>query len=214
MSRKGRPEKLTPSQVDELHRRIAAGETVRALAVEFNVSPALISSKCSTKGLRLRSIAKAKLEVDGIIERLPVSEQAAVVSLIDQMKGISGGLMRVAELNGKTATLVAEKGHKKAQKLGPDPGIEDLREIAAFAETSNKLTNLGVSLVSSHREAVERGPTLEELVTGSKASTLAESIRKGRLRVANEENPSEPEDSPRTTEALPLPVAPAWRTND
>jgi hypothetical protein len=90
---------------------------------------------------------------------------------MDQMKSISNGLMRVADLNGKTATLIAEKGHKKAQKLGEDPDIEALREIAAYAETGNKLTTLGVSLVNNRRETF-MGSTLEDLVAGS-----AEDIR-------------------------------------
>lgn len=206
---KGRPLKLSEAQVEELQRRVAAGETVRALAKEFKVSPALISSKCSTKGLRLRTIAKAKVTVDRIIEHLPVSEQAAVISLMDQMKGISGGLMRVAELNGKTATLIAEKGHKKAQQLGPDPDIEDLREIAAFAETGNKLTSLGVSLMNNHKPGGDdpEEMTLGELLAQAKGQNIAEDIRRARPRIANGESP-QPEDTPET---LPLPGTPAWR---
>ena len=109
------------------------------------------------------------------------------------MKGISGGLMRVAELNGKTATLIAEKGHRKAQQLGPDPDIDDLREIAAFAETGNKLTSLGVSLLNSQKPG-SGDPEhigLGDLLAQAKGQKLAEDIRKARLRVANGESPFE-----------------------
>ncbi len=179
MKKQGRPEKLKPSQVEEIKRRVAGGETLRSLAKEFGVSHSVISAKCSVKAERLRTIARAKLEVDRVFDHLPVSDQGTVINLMDQMKSISAGLMRVADLNGKTATLIAEKGHRKAQKLGNDPSIDDLREIAAYADTGNKLTSLGVSLVQVTKDQME--PL-------SKDEGLAEAIRKGRLRAIDAED--------------------------
>ena len=134
----GRPSKLTDKQWGEIGRRLASGEPTNALAREYKVSKATVSEQCS------------------------------VISLVDQMKGIQNDYAVSAANGAKTSAHLTGIAQRKAAKLTDDVETEDLRTIAALAETANKSLVPASNLIAANKpkeQAAAGG--LESLIAGS-----------------------------------------------
>jgi hypothetical protein len=151
----GRPSKLSDRQWAEIGRRLAAGEGVRALAKEFRVSHGTISERFSDRVPRLRELATTLATTEAEVERLPVSEQATVRTLADQIRGISESLVKVAALGGKTGEILAGHANRKAARLGDDPDPEELKMVVGLTEGANRAVVPAVALINSGKEKAE-----------------------------------------------------------
>jgi hypothetical protein len=122
------------------------------LARSFGVSKATISGRCSQKVERLKTLASKKISVDQEFEHLPISEQAAVINLVDQMKATSTNLATAARHGSATSARLAGIANRKAAQLDPDAvDMEDLREIAALSLTANQAATVGTAMLAASR---------------------------------------------------------------
>jgi hypothetical protein len=150
----GRPSLLTPEQWEEIKRRATAGESISALAREFNVSRPLVSAKVSTKAQELRTLASAKLEIDRKIEKLPVSDRAAVVTYMDMLKSVSNNLATAANYGTANAVRLHKIAHSRIKALNPvTAGAVELRDIAAFTQVANKAASIGQRIQAANKAA-------------------------------------------------------------
>lgn len=135
----GRPLKLDQRQREEIQRRAAAGECGRALALEFGVSPALISKLASKKAERIKNVANKVFEADKALEALPVNERGLALSLADNMKHMAGNLARAARAGSATAVHLAEMAQERAKgvKLAAPDKDGSLIDKAALADVGN-----------------------------------------------------------------------------
>lgn len=170
MLRPGRPSKLDDRTKAEVLRRLALGEKPSVLRKAYNLSETTFRRNFSAGVSKVQEVGAALATAELALAELPVSAQVSARSLADQLKGLSEGLVKTAALNGKTAAILAERGHKAAQELPDGAGVEDLRVVAAYTETSNKASSLGVSLMQANKDSgKDQGrPTLEDLITGGK----------------------------------------------
>jgi hypothetical protein len=104
----GRPAKLDARQLEEIKRRVAAGESVRGLAREFKCAASTISAHCSKKAERIKNVANKVFEADKALESLPVNERGLALSLADNMKFMANNLARMARAGTATAVYLAE----------------------------------------------------------------------------------------------------------
>ena len=145
----GRPPTLTQKQVNEIRRRLAAGESTTALAREYGVSKATISGHCSQKVERIKNIASQMVTTEKNFDGLPISEQAAVINLVDQMKATSNNLAAAARAGSATSAHLAGIAHGKAVQLDPEAvDMNDLREISALTQTANQAATIGTALIA------------------------------------------------------------------
>jgi DNA-binding transcriptional regulator YdaS (Cro superfamily) len=145
----GRPSKLTPKQLNEIRRRLATGESTTALAREYGVAKATISGHCSQKVERIKDIASQMVSAEQKFECLPVSEQAAVINLVDQMKATSNNLAAAARAGSATSAHLAGIAHGKAVQLNPvAPDPEELRMVSALTQTANQAATIGTALIA------------------------------------------------------------------
>jgi len=164
----GRPSKLTDKQWGEIGRRLASGEPTNALAREYKVSKATVSERFSNKVEQIKTLAEQIVSTDRALAALPVSEQCSVISLVDQMKGIQNDYAVSAANGAKTSAHLTGIAQRKAAKLTDDVETEDLRTIAALAETANKSLVPASNLIAANKpkeQAAAGG--LESLIAGS-----------------------------------------------
>lgn len=114
---KGRPSKLTPEQWGEIGRRVAAGESMGALALEFDVSKSNISGRYSQKAERIRIVANKLVDANRALTSLPESERPLAVRLADDLKSISLNLTRAAKAGSATAAHLAELATERSKSI-------------------------------------------------------------------------------------------------
>ena len=148
----GRPSKLSDRQWAEIGRRLANGETTRALAKEFGVGAATVSGRFSERVPKLKSLANSLASVEREVECLPVSEQATVRSLADQLKAIGSNLARAARAGSDTAAQLAEMANGKVKGLLQEDGKVDqvaLLNISDLTMVANRAATPALRLVAA-----------------------------------------------------------------
>lgn len=147
----GRPSKLTERQWAEIGRRVANKEPIRALAKEFGIDKTAISRRFSPQVKKLETLAKTIVEVEREFDALPISQQSCVIQFADNMKGIA----QSASAGGKSGMVGAQRllnvFERRCAMVTESTPIEDLRPIAALAETAQKGASLGLALLSSDK---------------------------------------------------------------
>jgi hypothetical protein len=169
----GRPSKLNDRQKAEIGRRLAKGETTRALAKEFKVSQALISGLFSGRVETIKNLAGSLATTEAQIDALPVSDQVAVRDLADNLKGIAHMGAKAAATGMKTADLLHTEALRSVQQVlstGLPVAPEELRGAAACLEVAGKAAALGATFLNANKDNGKKDgePTLEELVAGAR----------------------------------------------
>ena len=124
----GRKPKFDERQLEEIKRRVAAGEPLRALAREFNCAASTISMHCSRKVERIKNAANKVFEADRALDALPVNERGVALSLADNMKSMALSLSRLAAVGAGTAVhlaTLAQERAKDAKLQAPKDGSKD-----------------------------------------------------------------------------------------
>jgi len=147
----GRPSKLTPTQWEEIGRRLAGGESPASLAKEFAVNQSQISRRFSHESQnRVQTVAKQ-------LATLPLQEHSAAVLLADEMRAISNNLLQGSRYGSATAKRLHELAHAEVNRI-PDEGgladhIETLKGVAAFTRTANEAASTGLALLNANKES-------------------------------------------------------------
>jgi hypothetical protein len=151
----GRPSKLTPTQWEEVGRRLANGEKAAVLAREFGVSSPTISERFS-------EFPKAKVrELGAALAELPVQAQAAAVSLADELRMIGGNLAAAARNGSATAALLSGIAHTAALKVDKEDPMKSqgpLQAVAALTKLTNESASMGLAILGANREATKSKP--------------------------------------------------------
>jgi len=147
-----RPSKLTPTQWDEIGKRIAGGESKTSLAKEYGIGLSTISE-------RFTEFPKDKVRKIGEeLATLPPSGQAAAVSLADDLRAISQSLASAGRYGSATAHRLQEIAHRQAMKIGDQPDMETLKGVAALTRTANEAASMGMGLLNANRDQNKDGP--------------------------------------------------------
>jgi len=164
----GRPSKLTDKQWGEIGRRLANGESQYALAKEYKVAQSVLSDRFGGRVDMIKDLAAQSVALDQKIEALPVSDRLSVISLVDQMRGIQNDYAVSAANGAKTSAHLTGIAQRKAAKLTDDVETEELRTIAALAETANKSLVPASNLIAANKPE-KAGPAtgLESIIDGS-----------------------------------------------
>lgn len=158
-----RPSKLTPTQWDEIGKRIAAGESKTTLAKEFGVSVSVVFG-------RFQEFPKKEvLKVGQALAALPPSGQAAAVSLADDLRSIGSNLAAAARYGSATAHRLHALAHGEVQKIddaAPMDSVEALKGVAALTRTANEAASMGMGMLAANKDHGKDsgGPVPLELV--------------------------------------------------
>lgn len=160
----GRPSKLTPTQWEEIGRRLAAGETAKALSMEFGVGRTTISERFSDfPTVKVRKLGQE-------LSELPPQAQAAAVSLADELRAISGHLAAAARYGSATAHRLQALAHGEVQKIddaNPLESVEALKGVHALTRLANDAAATGLNLLNANKDMKPAAPDLRLCLDGS-----------------------------------------------
>jgi len=161
----GRPSKLTPTQWDEIGRRLSGGETAASLGREFGVSQTVISQRFS----KFPKAQVKKLAAE--LATLPIQAQQAAVSLADELRSISGHLAAAARYGSSTAHRLSALAHGEVQKIddvSPLESIEALKGVAALTRLANDAASVGLNLLAANKDrSMEQNAAMPLQLNGS-----------------------------------------------
>lgn len=156
----GRQSKLTDAQWEAIGKRLLAGEAAAALAREYGVSKAAISTRFSKRNEEIKTVANQIVATERALSKLNVSEQIAARSLADDLKAISEHLAGAARYGSATAHRLAGIAHAKVEEiddagpLTPD-SIEALKGVAVLTKMANESSEIGINLLRANKDAVD-----------------------------------------------------------
>jgi lambda repressor-like predicted transcriptional regulator len=165
----GRKSKLTEDQKADIQRRMAAGESCRALAREFGMAESSLRAYFSARVVKIQSIAKRLATVEDEAATLPVSAQITVRDLATNMRTTAANLAAITALNTRTAHRLAKLADKSMGKLedpdaDPDGKAAEILNLATYGSLSHNLSRVAVSLVTAGhppKAEDETGPNLD-----------------------------------------------------
>lgn len=152
-----RPPALSPAQQDEVRRRLAAGEGVRALAREFKTSDATIR-RLSSHSSRVRNVAETLAAAQTALEALPVAHQHDALALAEKLRNISRSLASAAELGARTAHRLHALANSEAAKVDdadPAASADRLRGVGVLTKLANDAAHVPLNLLAANRDRVK-----------------------------------------------------------
>ena len=149
----GRPSKLTEHQREEAIRRAAKGDSVSSIARDMGVHHSQISRIVSHKVEKITSLATTLANTEVEISRMGRAEQIAVRSMADRMKSIQTSYAETADNGARTAAHLSRLARAKAERLDENAETEDLRAVAALAETANKALDPASKMIAANKGA-------------------------------------------------------------
>ena len=154
----GRPSKLSDREWAEIGRRLANNESQSKLAKEFKVSRASIIARFSDRVSDIRDAGMALAGAELLVERLPVADRVSARAFADQVKGIQNDYAETTALGIKAAKIIQCKVLAQAQALPDIPSPEDLKPIMAGSATTNSLSSMATSMLSSKSRVIDDDP--------------------------------------------------------
>lgn len=164
----GRPSKLTEPMKVEIGKRLAAGESLRAVSKDLKIAYSTLRDNFSDHVTEIRDVAQALASAETRLLALPVSAQQSARSLAEQMKAIQSDYAKAASTGVKNALRLHGLAEKKLKEVDEDnltiEGIgETMLVVDGLTKTANRSASLAARLVTDPKtEDKER--TLEDLL--------------------------------------------------
>jgi hypothetical protein len=164
-----RPSPLTESLRVEIGKRIASGESIRAIAREKKIPESTLRKNFSAQAPLIKSVATALASAELELASLPVSAQRAARSLADQFKDIQNDYATAAARSTKTAVKFANLAGKVADDIPEDfAGAEALASASLATEltkTMNAALVPATNLISVSKPKIEPAQSDEDRKT-------------------------------------------------
>jgi len=169
----GRPSKLSSVQEREILQRLAAGESNRSVAKDFNVGEATIRRIFSAQVPKVKDVAQRLAVAEKELESMPVSAQRATRTLADQLKDIGTNLASAARFGSATASRLAELAHGQLDGIqAPDGSLDGgkMLNIGILTRTANEAAVPALRLVVATQGNPPDAPDEEDRPTLSNLS--------------------------------------------
>lgn len=159
----GRKSKLTESQWNEIEKRQLAGEPIRALAREFEISEGSIRNRgVTTQGAEIKAVAHQIVNIEERLALLPINAQVLTHSLANEFRAIGTHLSQAGKFGAMTAhrlSLIANTQVEKLDESAPlEENTEALKSIMAMTKGANDAAQIGTNLLTANKEALNAPP--------------------------------------------------------
>lgn len=155
----GRKSKLTPDQLAECQRRRLAGESLRALAREFGMSPSALTERISGQTEQIKTVANQIVATERALSALPISAQITAQNYAARLRAMSDNILSAASLGAATSHRLAAFANSQVAKIDdadPLANIETLKGVSALTEMANKAGEPALKILSASKEAVQK----------------------------------------------------------
>lgn len=156
----GRPSKLTDQQWEQIGKRLLGGEKPSALAKEFGVSKAVVSSRFSKRTETIKDVANQIVATESALSFLNVSEQIAARSLADDLKAISTHLAGAARFGAMTAHRLSGIAQAKSLEIDDAAPLDEksrqaVADVMMMTRVANEASDIGLGLLKANKDHVD-----------------------------------------------------------
>jgi len=148
----------------DIGRRIAAGESIRALAREYKIAESTLRSNFSAQAPIIQDVAQRLATAEADLLRLPVTAQRSARTLADQLRDASTSLAAAAVNGAQINERLTGLAVKRLGTITEDSGPEDLKPIAALVATGNEASKTALALVNANKGQSQGETSLEDLL--------------------------------------------------
>ena len=156
----GRKSKLSPSQWEDIGRRLVAGEVPSDLARMYGVHPSQITRRVlAQKSQKVRFVAEQIAQAQTALAGLPIADQHTALSLAEKLRSISDNLASAAEYGAKTAHRLHALANSEVSKIDdaePMGSIDNLRNVGALTKLANDSAHVALNLIAANKDTVRR----------------------------------------------------------
>lgn len=160
-----RPPTITEKQWKDIESRVIGGDSMRAVARDYNISEGSIRKRINTHTKPVKDIANQLAKAELALEALPINTQVKVRSLADELKDISHHLASAARLGAMTAHKLATIANIQAEMIDEDNPLmnEDaIKAVKVLGGMVNEHNQAAISLINANKEQVTRLSSPEE----------------------------------------------------
>lgn len=154
----GRPSNLSDNQWEALMGRLLKGEKAADLAREYGVSKSAISNRVSKRVETVKTVASKVMEADKALKSLPIPDQVAAMTLIDDLKAISTHMASAGKLAAASAHRLSGIAHEQVQKIDdamPETTIRAMQRFGALTKLANDASHIPINLLAANKDLVK-----------------------------------------------------------
>jgi len=166
----GRKSKLTDVQWHGLEMRLIAGEKAADLAREYGIHRSQITKKIKPKTDIIKEVAHKVVDAEIAFKSLPLTQQIATLTLIDDLKAISTNLASAGKLSSINANRLAELANQQINSVHSDyleDGVEALKMASVLTTMANDASKIPMGLLLANKDQVQKisNPEVEQVKT-------------------------------------------------
>jgi hypothetical protein len=158
---------LTQKQWSDIEKRLFAGEGSRALSKEFGVPESTIRTRYSAQNKKVKEVVNQVIAAEENFYSLPIAAQVSAQSLINELRAVSFHLVGAAKQGAMTAHKLSGIANLQVDKIDETNPLSEesqpaLEAIAALTKVSNDSARIGIELIKSTKDSMNKEPTKEE----------------------------------------------------
>lgn len=162
-----RPSKLTESQWHDIEKRMLAGEKAAALAKEYGVDRAAITRKVTPSVRNVKTVANQLLNAETALKQLPITQQIATLSLVDELRAISTNLASAAKYGAVNANRLSNLANQQLntvtdENLMTGEGLIALKTVSALTDLANEASKVPLGLLNANKDQVQKFTSPED----------------------------------------------------
>jgi len=156
-----RPSKLTESQWHEVEKRMLAGEKAAALAKEYGVDRAAITRRITPSVRNVKAVANQLLNAEAAFKQLPITQQIATISLMDELRAISTNLASAAKYGAVNANILSGLANQQLNTVNEEnlmtgEGMIALKTVGALQDMANEASKVPLGLLSANKDQMQK----------------------------------------------------------
>ena len=156
-----RTSKLTDAQWHDIEKRMLAGEKAAILAKEYDIDRAQITRKITPSVRNVKTVANQLLNAESAFKQLPITQQIATLSLMDELRSISTNLASAAKYGAVNANILSGMANQQLntvteENLMTGEGMIALKTVSALQDMANEASKVPLGLLSANKDQMQK----------------------------------------------------------
>ena len=154
-----RTSKLTDAQWNDIEKRMLAGEKAAILAKEYGIDRAQITRKITPSVRNVKTVANQLLNAETALKQLPITQQIATLSLVDELRAISTNLASAGKYGAINANRLSGLANAQLNTVDEED-IESsgvaLKMVSILTDMANESSKVPLGLLNANKDQMQR----------------------------------------------------------
>lgn len=154
-----RTSKLTDAQWNDIEKRMLAGEKAAILAKEYGIDRAQITRKITPSVRNVKTVANQLLTAETALKQLPITQQIATLSLVDELRAISTNLASAGKYGAINANRLSGLANAQLNTVDEED-IESsgvaLKMVSVLTDMANEASKVPLGLLNANKDQMQR----------------------------------------------------------